>query len=67
MKYASKYEVFCNKKHVATFTHACSGGLWFLTIENVVTGVWETRKYKTERAMNAQITSYTNKFFRIYG
>lgn len=67
MKYASKYEVFCNKKHVATFTHTCGNGLWFLTIENVVTGMCETRTYKTERAMNAQITAYTNKFFRIYG
>ena len=67
MKYANTFKVFCNKKHVATFTHTCAGGLWFLTIENIVTGVWETRTYKTERAMNAQITARTNRFFRIYG
>ena len=67
MKYASTYRAFSNKKHIATFSHTCSNGIWFLTIENQITGIWETRTYKTERAMNAQITAMTKRFLRIYG
>jgi len=67
MKYANTYRVFSNKKHIATFSYTCGGGFWFLTIENKITGIWETRTYKTERAMNAQITAMTKRFLRIYG
>ena len=67
MKYASTCRVFAGEKHIATFSHTCGGGFWFLTIENKITGIWETRTYKTERAMNAQITAMTKRFLRIYG
>jgi len=67
MKYASTYRVFSNKKHIATFSYTRGGEFWFLTIENHITGIWETRTYKTERAMNAQITVMTKRFLRIYG
>lgn len=67
MKYANTYRVFIDEKHIATFSHTCGGGFWLLTIENKITGICETRTYKTERAMDAQITAMTNRFIRIYG
>ena len=67
MKYAQIYRVFKDGKHIATFSHVQGGGYWFLTIENELTNVWETRVYKTESAMNAQITRLTKCFLRVYG
>ena len=66
-KYAETFRVFSGEKHLATITHTRGREYFFVTFENIAARKWETRVYKTESAMNAQITKYTNRILKNYG
>ena len=70
MKYANVCNVLINGETVATFEkfHACRAETPYgLLITNEKTGVFNARYYQSERARDTQITTYSNRFLRIYG
>ncbi len=70
MKYANVCNVLIDGETVATFEkfHAWQvGAPYGLLITNGKTGVYDARYYQSERARDAHITMYKNRFLRIYG
>ena len=70
MKYANVYTMQINDEHIATFEKFHSHKArkpYGLLITNEKTGVYDARYYQTERARDAQITMYSNRFLRVYG
>ena len=70
MKYANVFNVLINGETIATFEkfHSCRAKTPYgLLITNEKTGVEDVRYYQSERAMDARITMYKNRFLRIYG
>jgi hypothetical protein len=63
--YAKHFTVNDNYDHeLLVFNHACFDNVWYLTIENKLTGYRETREYKTQSAVFGTITKTVNRFFR---
>ena len=70
MKYASICHVLINGETIAKFEkfHSWRAGTPYgLLITNGKTGVNDARYYHSERARDAHITMYKNRFLRIYG
>ena len=70
MKYANVCNVLIDGETVATFEkfHAWQAGTPYgLLITNRKTGVYDARYYQSERARDAHITMYKNRFLRVYG
>ena len=70
MKYANVCTVQINDEHVAKFEKFHSWRAetpYGLLIANGKTGVNDVRYYRSERARDAHITMYSNRFLRVYG
>ena len=70
MKYANVCTVQISGEHIATFEkfHSCREKTPYgLLIKNEKTGVQDVLYYKSERARDARITMYSNRFLRVYG
>ena len=70
MKYANTCSVLINGETVATFEqfHSFRAGTPYgLLIANGKTGEKGVRYYQSERARDAHITMYKNRFLRVYG
>lgn len=66
--YAPHFEYHINNTLVMTCNKLVTvTGETYVTFQNNITGVKETRVYKTERAADIQITKTHNKFSRVYG
>ena len=69
MKYANVYNVLIDGETVATFEkfHSCRERTPYgLLIRNEKTGSQDVLYYKSDRARDARITMYKNRFLRIY-
>ena len=64
--YAKHFTVNDNyNRELLVFNHECFNSIWYLTIENKLTGYKETREYKTQSAVFGAITKTVNRFFRV--